>query len=175
MMAISGIQSISNHSSASASSASAPTAERTALDREMFLRLLVTQFTNQNPLNPVSGADFTAQLAQLSTLESLQQLGGHFRELLRLQGFGMETQTSILQSLQQFHSNFRELLLLQGLGQSANLIGKTILFESLGQSELQHGFVQAITLKNGRIFLEVGDTLVGLDQVRGVQAGPVSS
>ena len=41
------------------------------LGRDEFLTLLVTQLKNQNPLNPLESADFTAQLAQFSSLEQL--------------------------------------------------------------------------------------------------------
>ena len=37
-----------------------------------FLKLLITQIQNQNPLEPMDNAQFTTQLAQLSTLEQLQ-------------------------------------------------------------------------------------------------------
>ncbi|MBW1715893.1 MAG: flagellar hook assembly protein FlgD [Deltaproteobacteria bacterium] len=41
------------------------------LGRDEFLTLLVTQLKNQDPLNPMESADFTAQLAQFSSLEQL--------------------------------------------------------------------------------------------------------
>lgn len=39
------------------------------LGQEDFLKLLVTQLTQQNPLNPVTDMDFIAQMAQFSALE----------------------------------------------------------------------------------------------------------
>lgn len=41
------------------------------LGKEDFLTLLVTQLRHQDPLNPMSSTDFTAQLAQFSSLEQL--------------------------------------------------------------------------------------------------------
>lgn len=41
------------------------------LGREDFLLLLVTQLSNQDPLNPMDGQEFAAQLAQFSSLEQL--------------------------------------------------------------------------------------------------------
>ena len=41
------------------------------LGKEEFLTLLVTQMQNQDPLNPMEGTEYTAQLAQFSSLEQL--------------------------------------------------------------------------------------------------------
>ncbi|TCN81718.1 flagellar hook assembly protein FlgD [Shewanella fodinae] len=40
----------------------------------MFLNLLVAQISHQNPLNPQDGTQFVSQLAQFSSLESLQSI-----------------------------------------------------------------------------------------------------
>jgi flagellar basal-body rod modification protein FlgD len=45
-----------------------------ALGREAFLSLLVTQLQHQNPLEPQADGEFLAQLAQFSSLESLQDI-----------------------------------------------------------------------------------------------------
>ncbi len=45
-----------------------------ALGRDTFLTMLVAQLQNQDPLNPMEGADFSAQLAQFSQLEQLMDL-----------------------------------------------------------------------------------------------------
>ncbi|MDX1531875.1 MAG: flagellar hook capping FlgD N-terminal domain-containing protein, partial [Rhodothermales bacterium] len=44
------------------------------LDRDAFLRLLVTQLSNQDPLNPQDGHEFAAQLAQFSSVEQLTNI-----------------------------------------------------------------------------------------------------
>lgn len=41
---------------------------------EMFLQLLLKELTYQNPLNPIDGADFITQLAQLSVLEQMREM-----------------------------------------------------------------------------------------------------
>ena len=42
-----------------------------AVSKDTFLKLLVAQIKNQNPLSPADGAQFLAQLAQFSSLEQL--------------------------------------------------------------------------------------------------------
>lgn len=41
------------------------------MGKDDFLRLLVTQLGNQDPLNPMDGQEFAAQLAQFSSVEQL--------------------------------------------------------------------------------------------------------
>jgi len=41
------------------------------IDKEMFLKLLVAQIRNQNPLDPADGLEFLTQLAQFSGLEQM--------------------------------------------------------------------------------------------------------
>jgi len=54
------------------------------LDRDAFLSLLITQLQPQDPLNPTDSVEFTAQLAQFSSLE---QLGNVNENLEQLQNF----------------------------------------------------------------------------------------
>ena len=44
------------------------------LGQSDFLKLLVTQMTSQDPLNPQNATDFVAQLAQFSSLQSSQTM-----------------------------------------------------------------------------------------------------
>lgn len=41
---------------------------------ETFLKLLIAQIRNQNPLNPANGIEFLTQLAQFSQLEQILQI-----------------------------------------------------------------------------------------------------
>lgn len=50
------------------------TDKRDAVGRDMFLQLLVTQLQHQDPMQPQENGEFLAQLAQFSSLESLQQI-----------------------------------------------------------------------------------------------------
>lgn len=50
------------------------TKPKNGLDKDAFLRLLTTQLSNQDPLNPMEDREFIAQLAQFSSLEQMQEL-----------------------------------------------------------------------------------------------------
>lgn len=54
--------------SAAANTKPSPTSNVLA-SKETFLKLLVAQLKNQDPMNPSDGTQFVAQLAQFSTLE----------------------------------------------------------------------------------------------------------
>lgn len=41
---------------------------------DRFLKLLVTQLKNQDPMNPMENAELTTQLAQMSTVEGVNRL-----------------------------------------------------------------------------------------------------
>ena len=53
------------------------------LDKDAFLSLLITQLQNQDPLNPTDSVEFTAQLAQFSSLEQLGNVNENL-ELLQI-------------------------------------------------------------------------------------------
>jgi flagellar basal-body rod modification protein FlgD len=69
---------------------------------QRFLKLLVTQLNNQDPLNPLDNAQLTSQLAQMSTVSGIEKLNSAFQSLLAQSG-----SSQVLQS--------------------ANLIGRTVL------------------------------------------------
>lgn len=52
------------------------------LGTDDFLKLLVAQLKNQNPMNPTSGTEFLAQTAQFTTVEKLSAMVTQYADLL---------------------------------------------------------------------------------------------
>jgi flagellar basal-body rod modification protein FlgD len=51
------------------------------LGKDDFLNLLVTQLQHQDPLNPAESTEFTAQLAQFSSLEQLSNINDNLKSM----------------------------------------------------------------------------------------------
>ena len=66
------------------------------LGREQFLRLFLSQLQAQDPMSPMESTDFTAQLAQFSSLEQLVNSNETLEDLFELQGTQIELQASSL-------------------------------------------------------------------------------
>jgi flagellar basal-body rod modification protein FlgD len=76
-----------------------------AAQQDRFLKLLVAQLNNQDPMNPMDNAQMTSQMAQINTVSGIQQLNETMKS--------MSTQFSAMQVLQ-----------------GASLVGKGVLVAS---------------------------------------------
>jgi len=106
-----------------------------------YMKLLVTQLQNQNPLEPLDNNEMAAQLAQLSSLEQLESMNGTFQQVLDSQ-----------QRLQ-----------------ATDLIGKEVEFVPEGLTDVVVGQVEAVHFTDEGTWLTIGEYEIGLDQVQSVR------
>lgn len=66
--------------------------DNTTLGKDDFLRLLVAQLSNQDPLEPQDPSEFVAQLSQLTSLEQLITIRQAAEESNRLLSQWLESQ-----------------------------------------------------------------------------------
>lgn len=52
-----------------------------SLNKDDFLKLLITQLTHQDPTEPMKDREFIAQMAQFSTLEQMTNMSSDFERL----------------------------------------------------------------------------------------------
>ena len=91
------LDSIKSTGAASAASTSAlPSSPSGAASEQRFLKLLVTQLNNQDPLNPLDNAQLTSQLAQMSTVSGIEKLNTAFESLLAQSGSSQVLQSASL-------------------------------------------------------------------------------
>jgi len=108
------------------------------LGREQFLRLLVTQLANQDPLEPMQDREFIAQMAQFTALEQMMNVA---KELNALR---------------------------QSAALSANLIGMEIGWterDDTGAIVERKGVVDSIVVRNGEVYAKVGDAEIKADDI----------
>lgn len=80
-MAITGVEANSVLNDLSISNQSESQKSQAAADKDMFMRLLLAQIENQDPLKPTDQTDFVAQLAQFSSLEGIQNLASTVEDI----------------------------------------------------------------------------------------------
>ncbi|WP_119353746.1 flagellar hook assembly protein FlgD [Azohydromonas sediminis] len=85
------IDALATATAAATGTASTSRSDVDAQDR--FLKLLVAQLKNQDPLNPLDNAQVTSQMAQIQTVAGVERLNttveslsGHFAQMQALQG-----------------------------------------------------------------------------------------
>jgi flagellar basal-body rod modification protein FlgD len=146
-MTISGIQSTDPNYGITSAAATASQ----KLDKHAFLKLLVTQLQNQDPLAPTDSTQFVSQMAQFSSLEEMQNLNDSF--------IGMA-------ALQQSNA------VLAQLTQSSALLGKVVQWTDPDTGVTSSGEVTAVKLQDGIAVLEINGQAVPLAFVEMVNEAP---
>jgi flagellar basal-body rod modification protein FlgD len=86
-----GIITPAGASTSTSTGSSTSTNSATTLDKDDFLKMLITKLTNQDPLNPMDDEAFTAELAQFSSLEQLQNMNQALENSLQWDYMQMQT------------------------------------------------------------------------------------
>ncbi|MDI1239456.1 MAG: flagellar hook assembly protein FlgD [Polaromonas sp.] len=138
---------ITSADGASAAGALSSKTVSSADGEQRFLKLLVTQLNNQDPLNPLDNAELTSQLAQMSTVSGIEKLNTAFQSLLAQSG-----SSQVLQS--------------------ASLIGRAVLVPGNGLALEQGAAVPfAVELPQGADSVKVTVTDVAGNTVRNFDLG----
>jgi flagellar basal-body rod modification protein FlgD len=111
-----------------------------SLGKDDFLKILITQLQNQDPMQPMEDKDFIAQMAQFSSLEQMTNVATNLSKLPQM------------------------------LGYASTLIGKTISWSSADDGSEKSGVVDSIVVKEGTQYAVVKGENVALDQVTKVAA-----
>lgn len=110
-----------------------------------YMKLLITQLRNQNPLEPLDNNEMASQLAQFSQLQQLESMNTSF--------------ASVLATTERTYAN--------------SLIGKEVSFAAetqTGTQDIVSGTVEEMYNNvEGRIVLAVGDYRVALEDVISVK------
>lgn len=59
-------------------------AVNSTFDRDAFLKILVTQLANQDPLEPLDQSEFISQMAQFAGVEQISNIGERIEDLSQL-------------------------------------------------------------------------------------------
>ncbi len=78
---LNSVQNTNSAASGVQAAASVSAAAQTGATQDRFLKLLVTQMKNQDPLNPMDNAQVTSQMAQLSTVSGIDKLNSTVQAL----------------------------------------------------------------------------------------------
>lgn len=79
---MSAVQSATSAASTASAASTVAAASSTSSDiQDRFLKLLVSQLKNQDPLNPMDNAQLTSQLSQISTVTGIEKLNTSMQSL----------------------------------------------------------------------------------------------
>jgi flagellar basal-body rod modification protein FlgD len=123
------------------------TAITSASDMQMnYMKLLVTQLQNQNPLEPLNNSEMASQLAQFSQLQQLESMNSSFAKVLETAEHNYATSL---------------------IGKEVSFVGET----QSGTTDIISGKVEQIFNDvDGQIVLSVGGYMLGLADVISVKS-----
>ncbi|GAA3406651.1 flagellar hook capping FlgD N-terminal domain-containing protein [Paenibacillus hodogayensis] len=109
-----------------------------SLGKDEFLKILMTQLSNQDPTKPLEDKEFIAQMATFTSVEQMTNMATDMK------------------------------LLRQSIGFSSSLIGQTVgwmKIDEKGKEQPQSGVVDSIKIKDNKQIAVVGEQEVPLDKI----------
>lgn len=136
-------------SGASGSSAALTSTTPKVLDRDAFLKLLITELRYQDPMQPMQDKEFISQLAQFSSLEQMQRMN---------QGFDYFGKSAMA-------------------NQAFAMTGKWVDYADAATGTIATGKVSGVSFRDGSPMLRIGSRDVPLDYIMSVYPsfGAISS
>jgi len=146
----------STSQSQSQKSSTVSDAAKNILGKDAFLKLLVTELTNQDPLSPMDNKDMISQMAQFSSLEQMTNLVSSMDNL----GNGLS-------------ALFQHFLLNQG----ASMIGKYVAGLDADGKSIVEGYVESVQWLDGNpeLVVKLGDgkyTTISMNELISVANEP---
>ena len=108
-----------------------------------YIKLLVTQLQNQDPTQPMGNNEMASQLAQLSSLQQLENMG----------------------------STFSQVLSSQQAVEATSMIGKEITFFPAGSKTAYMGIVDGVDFSSGKARVTIGGQAVDMSTIQTISEG----
>ena len=110
-----------------------------AMGKDQFLKILITQLQNQNPMQPMEDKEFIAQMAQFTSVEQLSNISDQLQNLS------------------------------QSLGAVSGLIGKQVSWigtsEGSNGTSVQSGVVESIIIRDQVQYAVINDKEIALTDI----------
>lgn len=131
--------SVSSATGSSSTTSSTTTDAFDKLDTQAFLKLLVTEMSNQDPLQPMDSSEIVNQISQIRSIQASTQLS----------------------------TTLEAVLLGQNLATASSLLGRTITGLTKDSKNVT-GVVDRVSVADGVATLHIGDSTVSLKNVSAI-------
>ncbi len=132
--------------------AAAVSSDTTIMGKNDFLNLLVAQLQHQDPLNPLESTEFTAQLAQFTSLEQLNNVNTN------------------LEGLKSYQAAIKNAQALDLIGKTVEAPGSSLQLTDGGEAALNFDLTEAVEYLSANIYGPAGNfvrTIEGTAQPAG--------
>lgn len=145
---IDGVGTASSAAGTNSTSANSAAESADVVGKDDFFKMLIAQIKYQDPLNPQDGAEFSAQLAQFSSLEQL---------------------TSLNKTLTAQSESYSQLMNLQSVGLIGKEVEANVMDPETSASVPVTGEVTAVQFRDNAIYLTVNGMEVAFDNLVSVK------